>query len=129
MRLIITFCCFAVLGPLGRADTIVLKNGDRIVVDSVRESNGRVTYFIGDNTFTIPKSIVVRIEAGPGVTPAVEPPRAVSEEISPVHQQMTGADELTARVIRNNQVDTAALKAIEDQGVAQQSAVANSIAA
>ena len=42
---------------------------------------------------------------------------------------MTGADELTARVIRNNQVDTAALKAIEDQGVAQQSAVANSIAA
>ncbi len=129
MRLIITFCCFVVLGPLGRADTIVLKNGDRIVADSVRESNGRVTYTIGDNTLTIPKTIVARIEAGPGVTPAIQPQRVISEEISPVHPQMAGADELTARVIRNNQVDPVALKAIEDQGVAQQSAVANSIAA
>ena len=48
-----------------RADTIVLKNGDRIQADSAQERNGRVEYTLGDNTMTIPKSIVVRIEKGP----------------------------------------------------------------
>jgi len=47
------------------ADTIVLKNGDRIQADSAEERNGRVEYTLGDNTMTIPKSIVVRIEKGP----------------------------------------------------------------
>jgi len=117
------------LASAGWADTIVLKNGDRIVADSVRESNGRVTYFIGDNTFTIPKSIVARIEAGPGVSAPVQQQRASAEDLPQVREQMAGADQLMARVIRDNQVDTAALRAIENEGVAAQSAVANSIAA
>ena len=56
-------------------DTIVLKSGARIVADSVTERNGRVEYTIGDNTLTIPKSIVVRIEAG-----GVPTPRASSDQ-------------------------------------------------
>ena len=33
-----------------QADTIVLKNGDRIQADSAQERNGRVEYTLGDNT-------------------------------------------------------------------------------
>lgn len=129
MRLIITLCCFAVLGPLSRADTIVLRNGDRIVVDSVREANGRVTYSIGDNTFTIPKSIVARIEAGPGVSASTPQQRGAAEDVPQVREQMPATSDFSARIIHDNQIDTAALKSVEDEGNAARSAVANSIAA
>lgn len=128
MRLIITFCCLLALGSACLADTIVLKNGDRIVADSVRESNGRVTYFIGDNTFTIPKSIVARIESGPGLSAPAQQ-RATVDDLPQVREQMAGTDQLTARVVRGNQIDTGALKSIEGEGVPAQSAVAYSIAA
>jgi tetratricopeptide (TPR) repeat protein len=108
------------------ADTIVLKNGDRVVVDAVQERNGRVEYWLGNNSFTIPKSIVVRIEAGSPTTaqPASDPvaqPR--------IREQLAGTDQLTAHVIRNGVVDTAALAAIQEDGVPAQSAAAYAIAA
>jgi hypothetical protein len=65
LKSIITFCAFAVLCARAGADTIVLKNGDRIQADSAQERNGRVEYTLGDNTMSIPRSIVVRIEKGP----------------------------------------------------------------
>ena len=110
-----------------RADTIVLKNGDRIQADSAQERNGRVEYTIGDNTLSIPKSIVVRIEKGPVYPPA--PAAAAGTETPPAHEQMAGSGDLMARVIRNGAVDTSAIKAIENEGDALQSAAANSIAA
>ena len=127
MRLIIPCCCFAVLCAAAGADTIVLKNGDRIVADSIEERNGRVEYWLGENTFTIPKSIVARIEAGP---PAPAPPAPnAAAELPQVREQMAGTDQLMARVLRNGAVDAAALKAIEQEGVPTQSAAANAIAA
>jgi tetratricopeptide (TPR) repeat protein len=111
----------------GRADTIVLKNGDRIQADSAQERNGRVEYTIGDNTLSIPKSIVVRIEKGPVYAPA--PAAAAGTDNPPAHEQMAGSGDLMARVIRNGTVDTGAIKAIENEGDALQSAAANSIAA
>jgi len=110
-----------------RADTIVLKNGDRIQADSAQERNGRVEYTIGDNTMSIPKSIVVRIEKGPVYAPA--PAAAAGAETPPAHEQMAGSGDLMARVIRNGTVDASAIKAIENEGDALQSAAANSIAA
>ena len=56
------------LSAAARADTIVLKNGDRIQADSAQERNGRVEYTLGDNTLSIPKSIVARIEKSPVVS-------------------------------------------------------------
>ena len=110
------------------ADTIVLKNGDRIQADFAQERNGRVEYTIGDNTMTIPKSIVVRIEKGPVVLPS--PARvADSIEAPPTHQEMASSGDLAARVIRNGAVDAGALKMIESENNAAQSASANSIAA
>ncbi|HEX3091680.1 MAG TPA: peptidase MA family metallohydrolase [Candidatus Angelobacter sp.] len=127
MKSIITFCLFAMLCAAARADTIVLKNGDRIQADSAQERNGRVEYTIGDNTLSIPKSIVVRIEKGPVYAPA--PAAAAGADNPPAHEQMAGSGDLLARVIHNGSVDTSAIKAIENEGDALQSAAANSIAA
>jgi tetratricopeptide (TPR) repeat protein len=127
VRLIITFCCAWVLAATARADTIVLKNGDRIPVDSIQEHDGRVEYWVGDNSFTLPKSVVAKIEAGPpslrteAAPPEIEPP--------PVRWQFAATDQLVARVIHDGAVDNAALKAIEAEGVPEQSAAANALAA
>ncbi len=126
MRLIITCCTFAVLCTAACADTIVLKNGHRIFADAVRERDGRVEYWLGENTFTIPSSIVAKIESGP---PPAQPAPSAAVEPPQVHVQMAGTDALAARVIHNGAVDTAALKAIEQEGIAEQSGTANAIAA
>jgi tetratricopeptide (TPR) repeat protein len=109
-----------------RADTIVLKNGDRVIADSVQERNGRVEYWLGDGFFTIPKSIVVRIEAG---SSAPAPPAPAPAAQPRIREQLAGTDQLMAHVIRNGAVDTAALAAIEEGGVPAQSAAAYAIAA
>jgi tetratricopeptide (TPR) repeat protein len=129
LRLIITFCCFTVLSAAAGADIIVLKNGDRIVADSVQERNGRVEYWVGNNTLTIPKSIVARIEASPPAAAPAQPQPAATPELPRVSETMTGTEPLIARVIRNGAVDTAGVKAIEQEGVPEQSAAANAIAA
>ena len=137
VRTIIPLCCIVLLeGVLcsapGRADTIVLKSGTRIVADSATERNGRVEYTIGDNTLTIPKSIVLKIETGP---PAGQPaPPSSSSQIPPedlpaMREEMPVSEELIARVIQHGQVDTAALQAIEGEGVGARSAAAYAIAA
>jgi tetratricopeptide (TPR) repeat protein len=110
------------------ADTIVLKNGDRIQADSAQERNGRVEYTLGDNTMSIPRSIVVRIEKGPVYGPS--PARGASAaEVPPAHEEMAGSGDLVSRVIRNGAIDTSAIKAIENNSDPLQSAAANSIAA
>ena len=138
MRTIIPFCCFVVsacvAGPaLAHADTIVLKSGTRIVADSVSEKNGRVEYTIGDNTLTLPKSIVVRIERGPtagneGAAPA-QKPGVAREDLPLMRNEMEVSDELVARLIRHDEVDIAALKEIESTGPPEQAASAFAIAA
>jgi Tfp pilus assembly protein PilF len=134
LKLIITFCAFVAFCATAVADTIILKNGDRIYADAAQEHNGRVEYTIGDNTLTIPKSIVARIEKGP-VVPA-SPVRsigglgaAIDAPPAPAHEEMASPGDLVARVIRNGAIDTAAIKAIEGLGDPVQAAAANSIAA
>ena len=127
MKLIITFCVLTAYCTAACADTIVLKNGDRIQADSAQERNGRVEYTIGDNTLTIPKSIVSRIEKGPIVLPSPGPSAGAMEP--PAHPEMAGSGDLVARIIRNGTVDAAALKAVESESDPVQSAEANSIAA
>ncbi len=109
------------------ADTITLKNGNRIVADSVRESNGHVEYSIGENTYVISRSLVEKIEAGGVPTPAKADAAAIG--LPPVHEQIEAGTDLVSRVIHNGQIDTGALLKIENEGVAQQSAVANYLAA
>jgi tetratricopeptide (TPR) repeat protein len=128
LKSIITFCAFVLLCSAAHADTIVLKNGDRIQADSAQERNGRVEYTLGDNTMTIPKSIVVRIEKGPVIGPSPSSV-AASAEAPPVHAEMASSGDLVSRVIRNGAIDAAAIKAIEQEGDSLRAASANSIAA
>jgi tetratricopeptide (TPR) repeat protein len=111
-----------------QADTIVLKNGDRIQADSAQERNGRVEYTLGDNTMTIPKSIVVRIEKGPVYGPAPSL-AAATPEAPPAHEEMASSGDLVSRVIRNGAIDGSAIKTIEQEGDSLRAAAANSIAA
>jgi tetratricopeptide (TPR) repeat protein len=107
LKSIITFCAFAIFCAAAGADTIVLKNGDRIQADSAQERNGRVEYTLGDNTMTIPKSIVVRIEKGPVYGPS--PARAaVADEAPPAHEEMASSGDLVSRVIRGGAIAAAA---------------------
>ena len=130
VRTIITFCCLAVLGATAAADTIVLKSGRRIIVDSVQEYEGRVQYWIGNDSLTIPKSIVDRIESGPAASTLATSKSVPSAEMPPVHEPLPAASSpIMARVIRNGSVDTFALQAIEAEGIPEQSAGANAIAA
>ncbi len=115
------------LGAAACADTIVLKNGDRIQADSAQERNGRVEYTLGDNTMTIPKSIVVRIEKGPVYGPS--PSRAALGTEAPPHEEMASSGDLVSRVVRNGAIDASAIKSIEDEGDSLRAAAANSIAA
>jgi tetratricopeptide (TPR) repeat protein len=110
------------------ADTIVLKNGDRIQADSAQERNGRVEYTLGDNTMTIPKSIVVRIEKGPVYGPSPSQ-AAAAPEAPPAHEEMASSGDLVSRVIRNGAINAGAIKAIEEEGDSLRAAAANSIAA
>ena len=118
LRLIITFCCLAI--GAAQADTIYLKNGARIVADSVRETNGHVEYTIGDGTYAIPASLVVKIESGPGATPASP---SASEAPPPREQMQTGTD-LISRVIHDGRIDASALHEIELENVPERSATA-----
>ena len=137
VKTIITFCWFAVwVGFFGhiaaRADTIVLKSGTRIVADSVTERNGRVEYSIGNNTLTIPKSIVLKIERGTSgdSLPASSKTAEIRPEDLPAKAtEMETSEELVSRVIHEGQVDTAALRTIELQNPPQQAAAAYAIAA
>lgn len=116
VRLIITFCCLAI--GAAQADTIYLKNGARIVADSVRETSGHVEYTIGDDTYAISTSLVVKIESGPGVTPASP---SASEAPPPREQMQTGTD-LISRVIHEGRINATALREIELEGVPERSA-------
>src|SRR5579859_1103495 len=51
-------------GAAARADTIVLKNGRRIVALSVREEGDKVIYETSAGELSLPKSIVGHIEKG-----------------------------------------------------------------
>lgn len=128
-RLIITFCATVLLSGAARADTIVLKGGTRIVADSVTERGARVEYAIGDNTFTIPKSIVARIERGAAPVVSAAPTGAATEQPPAVRQQMAVDTKVVERIIHDNQVDTAALKAVAGEGNSAQAAGAYALVA
>lgn len=102
---------------------IRLKNGNRIVADSARESNGRVEYTIGENTFAISKSLVEGIDAGPATN---VPAQTVAPEDLPraaMHMSVTG--DIAQRVVHDGQIDLAALHSIEKEGDPERAAMAN----
>src|SRR5580698_3774259 len=74
----------SVLAVGGRADTIVLKNGKRIVALSVVEDGDKIRYETAAGQLTLPRSIVDHIERGPvGVLPDSPAAEAANLAIAP----------------------------------------------
>jgi tetratricopeptide (TPR) repeat protein len=114
---------------MARADVIHLKNGKTIVADSTAESKGRIEYTIGENTFALPKSLVEKIDTGPTAAVPADQHAIPAEDIPKVREQAPVSEDLVAKVIHGGQIDVAALKAIENEGIPEKSAAANQIAA
>src|SRR5438046_2839562 len=84
----------ALLSVSGRAaaDTIVLKNGRRIVALSAVEEGDKVKYLTSAGELSLPKSIVDHIEKGSAVTVAGLPGAgAASLGIAPPRMEASGA--------------------------------------
>lgn len=122
MRPILLISLALALALSAAAETIKLKNGRVIYADRVQEVGNKVEYEIGDDTYSIPKSIVAGISAGgspiragAAATEAPDLPAA-----TPAHQ----VPDLSARVIREGEVDRAALDAVAQEGDARMTAAA-----
>jgi tetratricopeptide (TPR) repeat protein len=96
------------------ADTIVLKNGRRIVAANVTETGGQVSYDTPAGTMSIPKSIVARIEhddfayssaAGPSTKEAP----VTAPEVEPVH----GYEDVARRAVHDDAIDYGYLARLE----------------
>ena len=107
---------------------IHLKNGEVIFADQVKESGNKVQYEKGDNTYTIPKSVVERIEAisTPHAAPQVN--AADLPAFAPADPAI-GQEQLLGEVIHGSRVNREALNQIEARGNASQTAIAYYIAA
>ena len=95
------------------ADTIVLKNGRRIVASSVTEDGDRVRYETPAGSMSIPKSIVARIDRdGLGYSAASsassEPPVS-APHVDPVR----GYDDIARLVIHDNAIDFSYIAQVE----------------
>src|SRR6266849_1693961 len=76
-----------------RADTIVLKNGRRIVALSVAVEGDKVRYLTSAGELALPKSIVDHIEkGGPGQMPASRSAGAANLAITPPSVEASGAN-------------------------------------
>lgn len=109
------------------ADVVHLKNGDVIYADTVKDNGNTVSYEVGDNSFTIPKSRVQSIESG--ARPQI-PAQAMESMPSAAPDLPSGTtDDLMQQIIRGREIDRTVLGAIESRGRPEEAAVAYYIAA
>jgi hypothetical protein len=100
------------------AEAIHLKNGRTIWADQVRDTGTHIEYELGDNTYTIPKSLVDHIDAG-GVPPPTSASSAVALEPPPEFAPADNSSRdpaLANKIIQNGRVDSDALTALEQAG-------------
>src|SRR6202521_5007831 len=98
-RIRIVLLSVALLSVSGRAvaDTIVLKNGRRIIALSAVEEGDKVKYLTSAGELSLPKSIVDHIEKGGAVPMAGSPGAdAANLDIAPPTAQLAGSGESDA---------------------------------
>jgi tetratricopeptide (TPR) repeat protein len=110
------------LALAAQAETIHLKNGRTIQASNVREKNGRIEWEVGDNTYSIAKSLVERIDTGGA--PVVTRGPAQELDVAPPSEQVAHAEQFSGRVVVEGRVDPAALAAVEREGFPENSAAA-----
>lgn len=130
-RFHLTFFCVAGVCLAAKADVIHLKNGKTIVTDSASESNGRIEYTVGENSFSIPKTLVEKIDTSVSPSVPTEKPVIPPEALALPSDKVGTSESLaeTTKIFRDGRIDPGALKAIEDEGLPEKSAAANFLAA
>lgn len=96
-----------------------MKNGDVIYADRVTETANTVQYEVGDDSYTVPKSRVERVEAG-----APAPARHMELPTYTPAAPAVGESELLDQVVQQGSINREALNQIESQGNAALTAVA-----
>lgn len=113
MRFAASAVMILLLAVSSAADTIVLKNGRRIVAASVTEGGARVTYETPAGEMSIPKSIVVRVERddftySSASNAASEPPVS-----APTIEPVRGYEDVARLAVHDDSIDFAYLARLE----------------
>ena len=110
MRVGLAVCLAGLAALPAPADTIVLKNGRRIVAAGVVEENGRVSYETSSGRLSLPRSIVERVERGGG--PATD--AAAQLPLTPPPLESGGGYEDVAQAaVRDSAIDRDFLAGLE----------------
>ncbi len=106
-------CLALAVSASASADTIVLKNGRRIVAENVTDDGTRVTYQTPAGQLSIPKSIVARIEhddfAYSPASDASSQPPVSAPQVEPVR----GYEDVAARAVHGDAVDYSYIAQLE----------------
>src|SRR5208282_5711105 len=107
-RIVLLGFALLLAGTVLRADTIVLKNGRRIVAFNVVEDGDKVRYETTAGQLSIPKSIVDHIEKG-GVVPPVDSAGAAANLAitppAPVLEPAGGGSEIERGTVHDGAID------------------------
>jgi tetratricopeptide (TPR) repeat protein len=130
-RTAIFFLLSALLGfsSSSLAETIHLKNGRTIWAEHVRENGHQVEYEVGDDSYSIPKSLVDRIESG-GASPRESSAGSGGREL-PAFAPPDSANQdspVLKKIVHDGEVDDSELSAVEQSGNASTAAAAYFIA-
>jgi tetratricopeptide (TPR) repeat protein len=124
------FCLILLVGGLpvpSSADVIHLKNGEAIYADQTKQTASGIEYQKGDDSYTIPNSVVQSVEKT-----AVPPPSAsVAVQQLPAYTPETparGEEHFLDQILHTGKVDRNALLQIDSHGNRDETAIAYYIA-
>ncbi len=106
-RALLFFAALFFAAVAAHADTIVLKNGRRIVVLNVKEEGDKVTYETAAGELSLPKSIVDHIERG-GAVPMGNSPEAAAANLAitpPAMGATSGGTEIENGAVHDGAID------------------------
>ncbi len=108
------------------AEVIHLKNGRTIWAEHVRDTGTHIEYDLGDNTYSIPKSVVDRVDAG-GSPPEYAQSDGTAKQAHDLPEfapadNLKNDPALINKVIQDGLVDLDALSALEQAGNASATA-------
>jgi tetratricopeptide (TPR) repeat protein len=97
------------------ADTIVLKNGRRIVAENVTQDGDRVTYQTPAGQLSIPKSIVARVDHDDSIYSSASAASGSSSEppVSAPQVEVRGYEEVAALAVHDDSIDYKYLSSLE----------------
>jgi tetratricopeptide (TPR) repeat protein len=121
------FLAFAVSSAA--ADTIVLKNGRRIVASNVVEDGERITYETDAGQMSIPKSIVARIDHDNFSYSSVESKASAPPLSAPPIDPVRGYDDVARLTVHDNSIDFAYIAELENNARSGGAAAIEKVAA